>query len=650
MLLNKIGINRIIAVLLATAVVFLNVGAGTVSVRAAEAATDGDQEIVELDELFEDYFRVGVAVQAIDHWNDPTAEIGNPDKEKLIDACFNSMTFGNELKPAYNFDPASATLFKVDPAAEELLNWARQHEMPVRGHVLVWHSQVDPSIFAKDFKALSNGKVTKNENDELDEECLVDRDELIRRLRTYIYGVIEYTYANGYGDVIYAWDVVNEATEEKNPDGLRNSYWKRIIGPEFLYYSFLFAREATDKYAREYAADYGMDPDGDLSPILPELFYNDYNEWFDSRRDTIIRFISEEKYNPGQSLIKSEAIAQGGDGTILGDGLIDGIGMQGHLDDTQNIDKYITALEKYDECIGNVHITELDVGITGSGSSAYYKQAKFYYDFFSRLMQAADEGVGLKSVTFWGLTDDASWRKGADPLLFNGKLKPKSAFDAVVMAGSKADFTIAKVSDAVSADGSLYIDFEPTGDKLPLIPKLGFKSRGTGHQANLMLVNTDNHTENADTGYCLKVSRSEQDASVKLDVAGFKGNIISAVIYAKADDPLISLGLDTGDEPLIRTFESSSDWTELNAMFEISENADSVSLFVETDGSADIFIDDVTVRKGDRDSYEKYLKENESGNETTETAETAETAESPAPQPKEPGLLQRIINFFRGLF
>ena len=66
---------------------------------AAKTYTD-TSGYVELDELYKDYFRIGVAVQAIDHWNDKTAEIGNPDKEALIDRCFNSMTFGNELKPA----------------------------------------------------------------------------------------------------------------------------------------------------------------------------------------------------------------------------------------------------------------------------------------------------------------------------------------------------------------------------------------------------------------------------------------------------------------------------------------------------------------------------------------------------------------------
>lgn len=551
-----------------------------------------------LADLYSDSFRIGVAVQAIDHWNDPTAEIGNPDKEVLIERCFNSMTFGNELKPAYNFDHKSKTLFTVDPAAEELLTWAKEHKIPVRGHTLVWHSQVNPAIFAKDFKALSGGKATDNWEAKLDEDCLVSRDELIERLRTYIYGAIEYTYANGYGDVVYAWDVVNEAVEEKAPQGLRESYWKKIIGPEYLYYCFLFAREACVKYSRQYADLYGIKgtDDADFASIMPELFYNDYNEWFPARTKVTVRFISEDEFNPGQSMVKSDVIAKDGDGTILGDGLIDGIGMQGHLDSTQNIEQYVTALEAYDECIGNVHITELDVGINGKGEAAYSKQAKFFYDFFSALKDEADKGVGLNCVTFWGLTDDASWRRGADPLLFRADLSKKSAFDAVVAAGNGEEYAADESAGSVK-EGDLLIDFEPDAGKVGGIvnlEELGFTSRGTGHQSRLMLMSVENHTKNVSPGYALKVSRAEQDASVKLDLSGYAGKSLKIDVFVKTEDKNVSMGIEGDENAVICEAASNGDWTALEGTCIIPEGA-VVSLYIETDGSADMFIDDITV-------------------------------------------------------
>ena len=61
----------------------------------------------------------------------------------------------------------------------------------------MWHAQVNPSIFAKDFKAYSGGNLTVSDTDVLDEDCLVSREVLLERLKTYIYGVLEYTYRNG---------------------------------------------------------------------------------------------------------------------------------------------------------------------------------------------------------------------------------------------------------------------------------------------------------------------------------------------------------------------------------------------------------------------------------------------------------------------
>ena len=96
-----------------------------------------------LDELYGDYFRFGAACEAISHWRDPNKEIGNPSKEELISTVFNSITCGNEMKPAYNFDPESESLVSFNAAAKEMLDWAVAHDMGVRGHTLLWHSQVN---------------------------------------------------------------------------------------------------------------------------------------------------------------------------------------------------------------------------------------------------------------------------------------------------------------------------------------------------------------------------------------------------------------------------------------------------------------------------------------------------------------------------
>ncbi|SCY53042.1 Endo-1,4-beta-xylanase, GH35 family [Lachnospiraceae bacterium XBB2008] len=651
--------KRVISIILAAVVALSCIGTFRIEVDAFGnyADTSGYDE---LDEIFDDYFRIGVAVQAIDHWGDQTAEIGNPYKEDLIDRCFNSMTFGNELKPAYNFDPKSETLFTVDPAAEELLIWAKEHDMPVRGHTLVWHSQVNPAVFAKDFKATAGGAVTSDWEAKLDEDCLVSRDELIKRLKTYIYGAIEYVYANGFGDVVYAWDVVNEAVDEKAEGGFRNSYWKKIIGPEFLYYSFLFAREACVKYSREYADLYGIDssdPDADYSAIMPELFYNDYNEWVSARSNTIVRFLSEDQFNPGQSMVKSDVIAEDGDGTILGDGLIDGIGMQGHLDATQNIEEYTRALEKYDACIGNVHITELDVGIGGNSEAAFAKQALFYYNFFTALMDEVDKGVGLSCITFWGLTDDASWRKGANPLLFNYDLSAKNAYDALVMAGNRQEFEMEGI-DAAGNSTNLRIDFEPAGESegfnIVNLEQLGLTSRGTGHQSKLMLLTVENHTEKANPGYSVKVSRSETDATAKLDLSGFIGEYVKFDVWIKTDDPAVVVGFEgDGGTFELESTSSTGDWQELSGAFLIPKDWIGASLYFETDGSGDMFLDDISVSKlKEDDPAIAYAFDPEEPVQATGALSEEELAEQQAAeqQPDNIGFWDRIVNWFKGLF
>ena len=564
-----------------------------------ESVSEETQTSLPLKELFADQFRMGVAVQAIDHWGDPTAEIGNPEKEALIRQEFNSLTFGNEWKPAYNFDPSKPGLYRTNPAAEELLAWAKESGIPVRGHTLVWHSQCNPAIFARDYIALTNGSRTNDWNAVLDPDCLVDAATLTERLRTYIRSVMEYVYSAGFADTVYAFDVVNEATDEKTPDGLRQSYYYRIIGPEYLYYCFLFAREAELDYAREYASLYGLDAEkDDLSPILPKLFYNDYNEWIPQRVETITRFLTGDPYNAGGKLIRSDAIREGGDGTIAGDGLIDGIGMQGHLDDTQDIDAYLRALRAYDTIVDEVQVTELDVRGSGSGDQAELNQAEFCSEFFLGLLKERMSGVNLTSVTWWGLTDDASWRKGANPLLYRGDLTEKPAYRAIGMAALGQEFKASDLPTLRDAT-SLFCDFEPRTEDGKLINQmpadLGITSRGTGHQSALTFSKDENHTENAPIGRSLKVAREEKDATVQLDISRFIGNTILMSVYAKTADSAITLGV-TGDSDLeLVTVPAEDGWVQVSAICRLDEGLSAVTLYLETDGSSDLYLDDIAV-------------------------------------------------------
>ncbi len=632
--------SRLCAVFAAAVVTVSGIAPGGGSCMV-EAAQDDKYEDVSgyehLDELYQDYFRFGAACEAISHWNDKNKEIGNPSKEELISTVFNSITCGNEMKPAYNFDPESESLVSFNAAAKEMLDWAVANDMGMRGHTLLWHSQVNPSIFAKDFEAYEDGKLTRSDSAKLDEECLVDRETLLARLKTYIYSVMEYTYQNGYARNIYAWDVVNEAADESNEDGLRRSYWYKIIGPDYLYYAFLYAREAETIYAKQYAAEYGLDAEtDDLSEIMPKLFYNDYNEWFEDRSDKIVKFLTQDKWNENHAKVQSDVIVPDGDGTIYGDGLIDGIGMQGHLSDTQDIDQYMRALQKYSAAVDVVHITELDVGCSRTDETAWYYQAEFYYKFFARLIEEVESGAKLTSVTVWGLTDDASWRVDANPLLFHGSLERKPAFDAVVMAakGEAFDMTVA---DTLPEAGDLLIDFEPYVEvgkaKNIVLKEAGILGRGTGHQAVLEIEQKVNHTEGAPIGFALKVSRKEQDASMKFDVSRYAGKTITVTMHVKTEDKTIRMGLDTGSDAVLVESGSDAEWTKLSAVCAIPEDVRAAFIFVETDGAADFYVDDIAIVCGEVSS--EALSEEETQVNASENLESA--VDAPVAEGEETG-------------
>jgi endo-1,4-beta-xylanase len=42
----------------------------------------------------------------------------------------------------------------------------------------------------------------------------------------------------------------------------------------------------------------------------------------------------------------------------------------------------------------------------------------------------------IDRVTFWGISDTRSWRRGQDALLFDGQLNPKPAYQAILDVAS----------------------------------------------------------------------------------------------------------------------------------------------------------------------------------------------------------------------
>jgi len=155
---------------------------------------------------------------------------------------FNMLVAENAMK----FDalhPAQNTYNFTD--ADALVAFAEANNMAVRGHNLVWHSQI-PGW-------LTGGNFT--------------RDQVIAIMRDHIMTVV-----GRYRGRILAWDVVNEAINDSNGQLRSESFWLQKIGPEYIAMAFQFAHEA--------------DPDA-------KLYYNDYSaEGAGTKSDGVFNLVS----------------------------------------------------------------------------------------------------------------------------------------------------------------------------------------------------------------------------------------------------------------------------------------------------------------------------------------------------------------------
>ena len=111
-------------------------------------------------------------------------------------------------------------------------------------------------------------------------------------------------------------------------------------------------------------------------------------------------------------------------------GLIDGIGMQSHLDvGFPNVSTYKKALAKFVETGLDIQVTELDITTSDTSEAGFEKQAEMYKGIMDACVEYADS---ISAVVFWGTTDDKSWRAAKTPLLFNENYTAKPSFYAIV--------------------------------------------------------------------------------------------------------------------------------------------------------------------------------------------------------------------------
>jgi endo-1,4-beta-xylanase len=328
-----------------------------------------------LKDYYKDYFVIGAAV---------TPRSLHGEDSALIVNQFNSLTAENAMKMGPIHPRENEYNWKD---ADSIVAFAKKHGLKMRGHNLCWHSQAPNWMF-------------KNEKGDT-----VTKEVLLQRLKDHITQV-----AGRYKGSIYAWDVVNEAIDDRDSVFYRNSAWYKICGEEFISKAFEYAHAADPNAA---------------------LFYNDYNTENPKKREKIYQMVKK---------MKEAGIP------------INGVGLQGHWSiNNPSQEELEKSIQMFSSLGLQVQVTELDVSVYAGRQGGQLTQGQrrdSVNPFTPEMEQLQREKYKMAfemfrkyrnkitGVTFWNVSDRSSWldRRGRKnyPLLFDTNRQPKKAFWDVV--------------------------------------------------------------------------------------------------------------------------------------------------------------------------------------------------------------------------
>ncbi len=264
-----------------------------------------------------------------------------------------------ELKPRtiwqgenqYNFTDGDFLL-----GAPNSTGWVQQSLMEIRGHNLVWaYDEWIPDWLLK-------------------EEANITSDKAKQLLSDYIHAVV-----GRYRGKILCWDVINEAIDDQNntnPLNIKNSFWLRKLGVDYLKYAFQFAHEA--------------DPD-------VQLYYNEYLiETVGLKATRTINLIN---------WLRSQGA------------IVHGVGLQYHINVSTTItpgDGHYQSAQQFIDNRLDIMVTELDVAIPTNGGypvnpQDLQTQGVIYQSMLELVLHFSPN---CKAMLTWGFTDRYSWIPG----------------------------------------------------------------------------------------------------------------------------------------------------------------------------------------------------------------------------------------------
>jgi len=307
---------------------------------------------------------------------------------------FNLLELENDLKPpAIWTGPRAYRFSEVDFVLGEpgKTGWAQQHGLKLRGHVLIYAR--DEGYTLPQWLRSSGTNMSKEEASAL--------------LHDYIKAV-----AGRYRGKVAMWDVANEAIDDRpnsNPFNLRNSFWFRKLGPDFLVLAFKWAHEA-DPRAELYYNDYGIEGGGPKAQHMLDLA-----KWL------------KEQGAP-----------------------ITGLGLQYHIDCRTSIapgDGHYQLIDAIRKLHLAYMITELDVAVpvqrlpAGDLNRGQLPQDPADLDrqaqTYAAVFQMALSSRNCHGINIWGLSDRFSWIPGASggrngaATVLDKDYKPKPAYEAI---------------------------------------------------------------------------------------------------------------------------------------------------------------------------------------------------------------------------